>query len=319
MSASAQEVKSQIAEMREALRSARASQRTRRVVGILGVLVGLGIVALFVWLFFSLGKGVLTSQEFRAKLQDRLQMEVNQMNLQSKLRTVAQEAAPAYLEEAQKVLRDMNLEEVAGEQFQLMVEELRPVLEAELQGARPRLAEMVVQERDLLMNDLQEMIERTVGGRLTEMVGQQSQRLVAETGVDDQTLTNVVGTLRDASLNAFRDMVEERAGDLEEEMNLANEALVQIPPLPEGQREEVPLQLRNVLLNLLKLELPEYEFTGPLAPGIPARAAAPRRVVTPKVEMPPEARKARQEALERARKAREEAQKARQEAEGGAQ
>ena len=257
MSTSEQELKGQIAGMREALRSARASARTGKIVGILGVLVGLCVVALYVLAFLNLGKRVAESKELPRIVLQR----VEQLRLQDILVEVAEEAAPVYLEEARELLKDMELPKVAQEELRLMLKDVEPVVRAELERVAPELRHMLMAQKDRTLKELQRRVERKLGDRLTTIVGRQEQRLDT-LGLDEQKLAMIVTNLQDAALGALRKVVERRMGNVEEEMQRILKIVAEIPPLPQAAlatRESVANEMVLVLLALLKENLPEYD------------------------------------------------------------
>ena len=257
MSTSEQELKGQIAGMREALRSARASARTGKIVGILGVLVGLCVVALYVLAFLNLGKRVAESKELPRIVLQR----VEQLRLQDILVEVAEEAAPVYLAEARELLEDMELPKVAQEELRLMLKDVEPVVRAELERVAPELRHMLMAQKDRTLKELQRRVERKLGDRLTTIVGRQEQRLDT-LGLDEQKLAMIVTNLQDAALGALRKVVERRMGNVEEEMQRILKIVAEIPPLPQAAlatRESVANEMVLVLLALLKENLPEYD------------------------------------------------------------
>lgn len=258
MSISEQELKGQIAGMREALRSARASARTGKIVGILGVLVGLCVVALYVLAFLNLAKSVAESEELPRIVQQRVQ----QLQLQDILIKVAEEAAPVYLAEARELLKDMELPKVAEEELRLMLRDVEPVVRAELERVAPELQQMVLAQKDRTLKELQRRLERKLGDRLTTIVGRQQQRLETDLGLNEQSLATLVTNLQDACLSALRKVVERRVGNVEEEMQRILKIVAEIPPLPyaaQASRESVVHEMVRVLVALLKHNLPDYE------------------------------------------------------------
>jgi hypothetical protein len=339
MSVSEQEVKSQIAEMREGLQSARASARTGRIVGILGVLVGLGIVAIYVALFISLGKSVVESKEIPSIVQSRFE----RLQLDSVISQVIQQAGPAYVKESQELLKDLDLQKVASEQLQALMEDLRPTLEREMERVRPRVEKMLLAQRDKTVAEVESMLEQKLVGRLREIVGQQGSRIATESGLDEETLQQMVANLQEASVLAFKDMLVKRQGDLDDELRRMQKLLEEVPELEDASERDIQKELGLVLIALLKHNLPDYIFEPgafesavrrrpapaqpqPLPPEArkareearkAAQAAAAAAAAKAEEDLPPEARKAREEALKKAREAAAEGARQRAAAQGG--
>jgi len=258
MSTSEQELRGQIAGMREALRSARASARTGKIVGILGVLVGLCVVAIYVLAFINLGKSVAESKELPRTVLQR----VEQLRLQDILTKVVEEAAPVYLTEARELLKDMELPKVAQAELRLMLKDVEPVVRAELERVSPELQQMLLAQKDRTLKELQRRVERKLGDRLTTIVGRQQQRLETDLGLDEQKLATIVTNLQDACLGALGKVVERRVGNVEEEMQRILKIVAEIPPLPQAalaSRESVLNEMVRVLVALLKHNLPDYK------------------------------------------------------------
>ncbi len=257
MSPSAQETKSQIAEMREGLRSTRQSMKVGKAVGILAVIVGLAIVALYVNAFIQLGKRVVQSPRIPQIARQRVQ----QFQFDRTVRHVLEAAGPAYLEEAKALAEEMDLMQTIQEQAQLMLEDLRPVLRKEVQRIQPQIQQAIQAQGQQTLADLEGMLQDKIETRLTAILAKQSGRL-AETGATREKLAEAVANLQEASLEAFQTALRARKGDLDAELTKFNALLEEIPSLREMGKAEIQRDLRDVLLALLKHKLPDYEFRG---------------------------------------------------------
>jgi len=310
MSASEQEVKSQIAEMREALRSAAASRRAARVVNIVAVLVGFVIVAVIVYnIIWGLGGGLVNRP---ADLQKAFMDQVTPLELDRKAMQALQEAAPAYVAQGRKMVEDLKLDKVALKELQALMADLEPTLLAELGRVRPRLMGMLDNQGQALLDDLERLLQKKLNSRLAGILGQQGGRLSEESGLDEAAIERIITDLQDASTSAFQAMLDKRKGTLLQEKDQFLRLLAQIEPMPETTQEKVLEELGLVLLTLLKYEIPEYKVSlekitakaPPAAPAAVEPAAAPSAAPA---RMPAEAREKMEEARERGRKAAEEA------------
>ena len=109
--ATEQQVKAQVAEMRQALESARASARTGGVVRVLGVIVGLVIVGIYVWVFLSLIQSVVKSKEMETALTTRLEGLQRDAGLtQDGVQRVLKAVQPTLVDEAKRAIKDAGLE-----------------------------------------------------------------------------------------------------------------------------------------------------------------------------------------------------------------
>ena len=286
MSASEQEIKSQVAEMRQALRSARTSMRAGRLVGIFGVLAGLCIVGLFVYLFISLGMRAAD----RKAIEPVLRRHVEALQIRSSLEQIVRDVGPVYLQEAGKVVQSMDLQGVVVTQAQEFMKDMEPVLREQLERVRPRLEGLIEAQRTRTMADLEDLLRNKLTGRLTELVGQQGERLGTETNLTEDTLTKIIENMRDASTGALEKAVTSRWGDMEGEMKKIGNLVLDLPALPEQNQEQLLEQIRDVLLNLVKYQLPDVKFTDE---DFPKAQVAPTIAPTIAPPLTPEEQQAR--------------------------
>lgn len=320
MSTSEQEIRSEVAEMRQAIVSAAVSRRRARYVSVCAVIVGLLIVLFFLNLLRGL---VVDIQENPEGLQAALTQQLETLGLERKAEQVLRAAAPAYWEETQKALDELDLPQVASEQLQELVEELRPVLEQEIERVRPTLEVVLDAQAKETAAELQDLLQQKLGDRFADMIGAQQDRLGEQTGLTEDDLRQLVETLRDASGEALLTVLERRAGDLEVEIGKMDDLLAQIPGLPEREQDAVAEDLFWVLIGLLRENLPVYVFEDapatPRAPALPAVMPRPAPLPAEALEAAEAARKAAEEGRKRAEEARkkgEEARKAAMEAAG---
>jgi len=273
MSASEQEIKSQVTEMREALRSAAASRRAARVVNIVAVLVGFCIVGFIVWSILELRRPFIAMAKHPEELQEAVMAQLRPLQLDQKAMKALQEAAPAYLDEGRKMVQDLKLPEVALQQVRELMRELEPAFRVELERIRPRVTAMLDNQRQALLDDLEKLLSQKLNQRLAGIIGEQGGRLSADTGLDEAAIERIIVDLQDASVEAFKGMLEKREGTLLEEMDRFMQLLAQIPPMPETTQAAVLEELGLVLVTLLKYQLPEYEVPLTTITAVPPSAA----------------------------------------------
>ncbi|MCK4376053.1 MAG: hypothetical protein KAX19_12015, partial [Candidatus Brocadiae bacterium] len=191
MSTSEQEIRSEVAEMRQAIASAAVSRRRARYVSVCAVIVGLLIVLLFLNLLRGL---VVDVQENPEELQAALTQQLQMLGLERKAEQVLRDAAPAYWEETQKVLDELDLPQVASEQLQELVEELRPVLQQEIERVRPTLEVVLDAQAKETAAQLQDLLQQKLGDRFADMIGAQQDRLGEQTGLTEDDLRQLVET-----------------------------------------------------------------------------------------------------------------------------
>jgi len=322
MSASEQEIRSQIAEMREALRSAAAGRRAARVVNSLGVLVGFCIVGFIVWQVISLVMSIAHNTD---AMQAAFRTQLTALQLDRKAQQIVELAAPTYLDEGRKMLTDLNLGETVFGEAKQMVNDLVPVFRKEGERIQPQVQAMLTAQWDKFLKDVEELLQRKVADRLGAIVGQQGATLQREANIKPEDVEQILLNLQDASAVAFQAVIKKRAGNLEAEMQQFIGLLAQLPEAPETTQEAILPELRDVLLAIVKDELPDYDITlvqlkkaRPPEAAAPAPAAAPAAAV-PSAEMPAAAREAREAALKKAAEAAARGAKAAEEAAGKAE
>jgi len=298
MGMSEEELKGQITEMREAIQSIRASRRIGRAVSIVGVLVGLGVVAIYVYSFISMGKKAADPVALRAEVEHRIEV----LDIPGSLQRIVTGVAPTVGRATLDLVKEMKLSEAALEQAKLMAKDLEPVVRTEVNRIAPKLQQILQDELDQTVKLAQERIEKKVGDRLAASIQRHSGQLEAGTQFNEQQLAQAVQNLQDAATGALVDVVQKRTGDLEDEMIGVMDVLDRIPPLPPKSQAEMMGEFRRVLAALLKEKLPAYpmnpaEFRR--LPPIPAEAAR-RRAMAEAARKEQEARRrAEREAAQR--------------------
>jgi len=303
MSVTEQEVKGHIAEMRESLQTIRSSLRTGTVVRLLGLVVGLVIVAFYVLSFWNLGKNLLQSGELQAEVKKR----VEQVPVQRIISTALEQAGPAYLQEAQNLLSDLELEQVAVEQLQLAMAELHPVLMAELERVRPKLVSALKTRTEGALTRFESEMRALLEERLENMI-RDNQNLIAEgTDLTEEEVQDILINVIEANQEALMAVVQRRWERNEAVVHDIGELVLEFPELPEMTEEELLAETRDVLVALLKHKLPDYEFEPELEIAAPEEAdlsledlrAMPEEALEGYLQqLPPQARQGIRKALE---------------------
>jgi len=257
--ASEQEVKSQVAEMRAALVSIRKSARIGSWVRILGVVVGLIIVALYVMAFINLGKSVVQGGEMRAAVEQRVARIREQLDLERKLPVLAKEVLPVYKDAGLELLKGMNIQELAESEARALLEELRVIVQAELERVTPELQRQLRGEGEKLLAELQQMLDNAVNDRLVKIIAERQMQLEQLVG-SEADVDKLVRDFKEAAQDAARHMIARRWTRYHEEMDKIAGLLNQIPPLPESMdQEELIHELTRALLARVKFELPDAQ------------------------------------------------------------
>jgi hypothetical protein len=322
MSVSEQEAKQQIAQMRQALESMRASARRSSYVRALGVLVGFVIVGIYVYLMISLGFSVAHSKQFVPLVKQRIEM----LAIQTKVQQAVKAALPAYRDEGEKLLKGMNLQEPLEKEGLALVEELRPVLLSEVDRAWPQLQEALIVEGNEAAKQLETDLQAVLEARLEAIVRKHSTQIQGETGLTEEKTAQVMLNIIDAGQQAMLGIVEKRWGENKAKLEEIAALVDRLPALPTMTEAELLEHMRDVLMALVKSKLPDYDPEAELGQSlvrptaasmqpartvaVPAGKAVPTEADIQKMEealkqpnLPPEARQAILKALENARAA----------------
>jgi hypothetical protein len=289
MSASEQEVQSQVAGMREALRSAAASRRIAKIVGILAVIVGLCMVAFFVLQILNMGRSIIENPE---ELEREATKQIELLDLDKKVTEIAEKALPAYAKEVETLfLEDKELQSAASAELSALLKDLEPVITEELARMRPRLEEMLEKQADRTLQAIEATLEQSLSQRLALIMEDNSGQLAGQAQLTPERLAEVADQLQSGLQGAVQIVWQRRAGNLEAEMNAINELVAQIPDRdPQLTPEETYKDIMLVLVALMREELPPYDTSGLNFPA--TRGVGRRRGPGAAVAVPEEAREA---------------------------
>lgn len=258
MSANEEEVKGQIAEMRQALESAKESRRIATYVRAVGTLLGFVIVGLFVWL--GVYRPFMRLAENPEPMREAAREQLETLQLGDKMMTIAREAAPTYAELAQEIAQDVGLMEAVQEQARLLAEDLRPTLEEAALAQRGPVREALEQQARRATEDLRAELNAIVRARLRSTLREQEASLQRETGLSEQKFALLVQNLNEAVRQAFINMAKRREGDLVERLEAIGKIVKGFPEVPPMSEEQLLEHTGRTLIALLKYKLPEYDF-----------------------------------------------------------
>lgn len=256
MSVTEQEAKGHIAEMRESLQTIRASLRTGTMVRLIGLVVGLLIVGFYVISFLGMGRELAQSGELQAELRRR----VEQVPVQRIISTALEQAGPAYMQETQALLTDLQLEQAAVEQMQLAMEDLRPVLMGELDRVRPELAAILKSRAEGALSRFESELRTLLEERLENMIRRQQGVIAEGTDLTEEDVQNILINVIEANQEALMAVVNRRWQRDEAVVHDIGQMMLEFPELPRMTEEELLEETRDVLLALLKRRLPDYQF-----------------------------------------------------------
>jgi hypothetical protein len=230
-----QDVKNQIAEMRGALASVHASQRKAGIVRILGVVVGLGVVAIYVFLFFDLARGLIEEPEGGGSppLVSAIQGRVERLNLPKIPKALMDEAAPVFWSEIRGLLAELPWQEAVETEVRALVRDLAPIAEEQLEIASAEIEALAKTQGEDLLAELQTMLEERLSSRIGQMIRQQETRLATGTRLSEEQLGELLLNVIEANQNALKSAIDKRWGENDEEVKAIIEMLQRFPQLPE--------------------------------------------------------------------------------------
>ncbi len=257
MSVSEQEVKREIAGMREAIDAATASRKTATMVRVVAVIVGFVIVIAFVWATVGTIKDLADNPEpLRAQMKQRIEM----MNVDQKMMGAVREAAPAYLEHAEQILSDLEVTDKLWEELVTMGKDLEPALREELARVRGPLLQTAEAQADQMARDLDVELRSMIQETLRESLAQHEQEIRQQVDLDEEDVEQLLVTIVEANQQAIMNMAKRRWGNKRDRLAEINNMLAELPKLPPLPESELVDHTVHVLLALLKHKLPDYNL-----------------------------------------------------------
>jgi hypothetical protein len=220
------------------------------------IVIGVIIVVLVVMPIWGLVTEIRDNPQTLTKaLEKRLQP----MQLEKKAVELGVHLLPVVVEEGRALLESSEIEPVVREEINTFVENIRPALVTQAHRIGPKVGEAARAEGIKLEEELRSLFEQKLAADLQVIVEKQRTRIVAETGLSEQQMDDVLKTLREAAEKAAEDYAL-KIIDTEHVMAI-NDMLAELPPLERKMSEqELTDDLIEVLLALMKANLPTYEF-----------------------------------------------------------
>ena len=313
MSVSEQEAKQQIAQMRQSLESMRVSARRGNYVRIVGLIVGFAIVAIYVWLFYSLAMAVKNSEEFPGLIKSRLEV----LQPQKVLAKAAEKALPVLWEESQKMATDMDLWSTIQPELTALVQDLQPLVTQEINRVLPQVQTAVVREGNIAAQQLRSDLQGLLDARVQALIRRHQTQITQQTGLTEDKVEQILVNIIDANQEALLNVVRKRWGDNTEQLAHIANLVDELPALPPLSEDELVKHTIYTLVALLKYKLPDYDLAAQIGTvTAPARQApggasglSPAELVTQleaalkDPNLPEESSKAIRQELEKARKA----------------
>jgi len=262
MSVSEQEVKNHIAEMRAAMAVVHTSARISMVVKIAGVIVGFLIIGIFLSSAWNNRVKPLQDMSKWRPILDAQKDKIGSQFAMDKLRPLGEEVAKAYMEEGQKLYKELDIENTLRHEVQALVDELQPLAMSEVQRVRPKLEEIAQTTGDAMMSQLRVMLDESVNRRLAAVLADKQVVLERELKIDEKSAQELIARLRAAGQTAAENMVMRRVKKSMVHIDRIKDQLAHIPDLPgvsDMTQSEMLERLGLTLLARVKLELPDAQ------------------------------------------------------------
>jgi 5-bromo-4-chloroindolyl phosphate hydrolysis protein len=256
MSVSEQEAKQQIAQMRLALESMKASARRASYVKFFGVIIGFAIVGVYVYLFISLGAALAHSTKWVDVIKGRPEVQ----NLQEVVKKTATSVVPVYLKEGQKMVQSMNLQEPLMQEGSAFLKDIGPFAQDELQRELPKLQSAVIVEANQAANELEVDLQGMLQKRLEAMIQKHSAQIETETGLTEVKAAEILDSITTAAQTAILNVIQKRWGANQKKLAEIADLVDQLPALPPMSEADLLDHMRGTLIALVKIKLPDYDL-----------------------------------------------------------
>lgn len=262
MTVSEQEVKTQLAEARQALTAAQESRRRGGLVRLVGTIAGILIVVLFVWLYVNLFMSLL-SRENVQKFKDAVDVQVRPEQLAKSITEAAIGTMPEIQRHTTEMLRDLredpDTEKAVAELKAWWDEELRPMLLDKLKNdLLPQVEQNFRAQQDPLVQDIRTLAMRKFEEHILQESGHHRGDLKEGTELTEGQLEELEQVLREAGTEAAEKLVVEGTRDLHHTFEKMKEDWEKIVVMgKEEQEDRKNLRGGMLLLRLAAMELVE--------------------------------------------------------------
>jgi len=259
MTVGEQEIKGQVAEMRQALQEAAEARRRAGIAKLVGTLVGVTIVVIFVLLYWSLVRSIVQNPD---QLRAAINTKIVPLQLGDKFRKVAVDSMPILQENLLKLWKDFGDDPKAKKMVAAMWEEdILPTMRSKVKNdVMPALRRALDDQREKFTEQLQEKLSAKVKDRIGAMA-QKSQDTIQEgTDLTEAQLDEILKTLREAGESAAEKAVTSRLDTLQDEIEKLRDHREAL--LKRGSKEDrEDADLVQVLLRLVAHKVLEADKT----------------------------------------------------------
>ena len=253
MTVSEQDVRNQVAEMRQALQAAAESRRRAGVVKVMGTIAAIIIVVVFVLLFWNLATGVARNPE---AIKKAFEKNIQPLHLQNMASKVAMDMMPVVQKETQKLLDDLKNDQEAIDALKAMWEDIKPTIEMKVKAAaHDKVQPALEKEGKQLLAELEEKLKEHLNERFLPLVEAAQDQLAERTDLSEEKLGEIVETLKTACEKAAQAVVKEemeKAWAVIDKIETHHEAILEMDVSGSELDEE---NLTGILLKLLGYRL----------------------------------------------------------------
>ncbi len=254
---SVSELQDELAEARESLHTIRASSRKASLVRLLGVVVGLVIVLLYLWAYWSLALSLAQSEDLKTQFEQQFE----QLQIGQNLQMVFKETGPTFREELLKLIEEMGLQETISNELNAFAEDVQPIAREQFNRVAPQLTGALQMAAQDVLAELRTELRELLEDRLTGMIREHETMIAEQAQLSEDDLRLVVSKIIEANHLALFNVLEKRWGEGKQDFEEILALIEQFPPLPDDKTEEqIVDQSVKVLLALMKEQLPTYKF-----------------------------------------------------------
>ncbi len=261
MSTTSQEAKSQLAEMRAVAERVRAAGRISFGIKLLGMIIGIGIVAVFIWASWIRRIQPLQDYEkWRPVVEQRGKLLYENIGIKDALSEEGGKVAKVYMTECQDLIEELGVADKVNSEIDALMKDLQPLLMSELERAQPKVEEILRAEADRILTELEQMIDDKVDERLAKVLAEQELAIQKEMGLSGDNLDRIVENLKVAGQTAAEKVIMKRIERSMDDIEKINQLLLELPELPRKMSQDALIeQLGLALLARAKFELPDPE------------------------------------------------------------
>jgi hypothetical protein len=172
---------------------------------------------------------------------------------------LAVEVGPVYLTEAKKMAEELDLLQDFASGMKEQAGKISEAYRNELRRVAPEILTALKAQQDELAQELTSWLEGRIRAELESSMQRNAQYVQDETGLTEEVVRQKLASVVVAADDAIRGMVRQRTDKYQADLQTINEMLKQVPECKEKDPAMLEDEMGRVLVQLLKMKLPEYK------------------------------------------------------------